>query len=582
MPEFDTLIRGGLVVDGSRTPAYRADVGIKDGRIAKIGRLAGASAARVLDATGLVVAPGAIDLHTHYDAQIHWDPYCTIDGWHGVTSVTLGNCGFGFAPVRKADAERSMLSMTRNEAIPLAPMQQTMSFDWETFPQWMDHIGSLPLGLNVSQLVPVSPLVTYVMGDWDEAKTRQPSPAETARIVTLLDEALDAGAYGWSAQRQPPQGLASFQRDHDGSPMVSDLLEDDFYLTLARALGKRDRGFMQYTQVTAEAADPAAGAARDMAFQERLALESGRPLLFNSVVINDEFPENFRSQLRWLEAANARGARIFGQASSVRIEVTFTFADWNLFDQSAHWREATLGDVPQRMAKLRDPVLRAAMKHEYDTGDFTRSRPNLPFEIELATYVALQVEDPAHRHWQGKTVAEIAAAQGKHVIDAMLDLSLADGLRTAWLTPKLNTRADYAREVMTSPYTMAGLSDGGAHLKFLTAGIWPTDLLAWMVRDAGILSLEEAHWRLSGLPAWAAGFKDRGLLREGLLADMMVYDLASLCARPAEVLHDLPAGEWRRVQRAAGYRWILVRGEVTFNDGHCTGATPGRLMRDGR
>jgi N-acyl-D-amino-acid deacylase len=290
MSEFDTLITGGLVVDGSRVPAYRADIGIKDGRIAKIGRLQRHSAKRVLDATGLVVAPGAIDLHTHYDAQIHWDPYCTIDGWHGVTSVTLGNCGFGFAPVHKADAERSMLSMTRNEAIPMAPMQQTMRFDWESFPQWMDHVDSLPLGLNVSQLVPVSPLVTYVMGDWDAAKTRQPHAAETARIVALLDEALEAGALGWSSQRQPPQGLASFQRDYDGTPMVSDLLEDGFYLTLARALGKHDRGFIQYTQVTAEAADPAAGAARDMAFQEQLALESGRPLLFNAVSCAGSMP----------------------------------------------------------------------------------------------------------------------------------------------------------------------------------------------------------------------------------------------------------------------------------------------------
>ena len=579
MPDFDTLIRGGTVVDGSRAPRYRADIGIKDGRIAKIGKLRRQTAARVLDASGLIVAPGAIDLHTHYDAQIHWDPYCTIDGWHGVTSVTLGNCGFGFAPVRSADAERAMLCMTRNEAIPMAPMQQTMPFDWESFPQWMDHVGRLPLGVNVSQLVPVTPLVSYAMGDWDEAKTRQPNAAETARIVALLDQAMEAGAVGWSSQRQPPQGLASFQRDHDGSPMVSDLLEDDFYLALARALGEHDRGFIQYTQVTAERHDPDTGAARDMAFQERLALESGRPLLFNAIVINDEFPQNFRAQLRWIEDANARGARIFGQASSVRIAVTFTLADWNLFDQSPAWRAATLGDVAQRMASMADPALRAEMKREYDSGEFTQSRPNLPFEIEIATYVAVTVENPALRQWAGRTLADIAMAQGKHVIDAMLDLSLADGLRTAWRTPKLNHRPDYAQEVMASPYTMAGLSDGGAHMKFLTAGIWPTDLLGWMVRDSGILSLEDAHWRLSGMPAWAAGFHDRGLLREGLRADLMVYDLAALACGPVETLHDLPAGEWRRVQRAIGYRWIMVGGEPTFVDGACTGATPGRLLR---
>ena len=167
MAEFDTLIKGGIVVDGSRVPRYRADVGIKNGKITRIGNLKNAGAGKVLDAHGLVVAPGAIDLHTHYDAQIHWDPYCTIDSWHGVTSVTIGNCGFGFAPVRSRDAERAMLSMTRNEAIPMAPMQVSMPFDWETFPQWMDHIDRIPLGVNISQLVPVTPLVTYVMGGFE-------------------------------------------------------------------------------------------------------------------------------------------------------------------------------------------------------------------------------------------------------------------------------------------------------------------------------------------------------------------------------------------------------------------------------
>lgn len=581
MADFDTLIRGGTVVDGTGVPRYCADVGIKHGRIARIGNLRRFSASTVLDAGGLIVAPGAIDLHTHYDAQIHWDPYCTIDGWHGVTSVTLGNCGFGFAPVRAADAERAMLCMTRNEAIPMAPMQQTMDFSWETFPQWMDHLERLPLGVNVSQLVPVTPLASYVMGDWDQAKTRQPNAREMAEVTRLLHEAMDAGAAGWSSQRQPPQSLASFQRDHDGTSMLSDLLDDDFYLALARALGEHDRGFIQYTQVTTERGEAEAGARRDMAFQERLARESGRPLLFNAIVINDEFPEVFRAQLKWLEEANARGARIFGQASSVRIAVTFTFADWNLFDQSTVWREATLGTVAERMAKLSDPALRSAMKAEYDSGMFTQSRPNLPFEIEISLYTAAAVHDAGLKHFEGQALAQIAAAQRKHVIDAMLDLSVADELRTEWRTPKLNLLPAYAREVMGSPYTMAGLSDGGAHMKFLTAGIWPTDLLTWMVRDTGILTLEQAHFRLSGMPAWAGGFVDRGLLREGMAADLMVYDLNTLGTGPVEILHDLPGGEWRRVQRAHGYRWILVNGRVTFDNGVCSGATPGHLLRGG-
>jgi N-acyl-D-amino-acid deacylase len=178
-------------------------------------------------------------------------------------------------------------------------------------------------------------------------------------------------------------------------------------------------------------------------------------------------------------------------------------------------------------------------------------------------------------------VAQIAELDGKHVVDAMLDLSVADDLKTQWRTPLINTRPEYAQEVMTSPYTLAGVSDGGAHMKFLTAGIWPTDLLTWMVRDNRILTLEDAHHRLSGMQAWAAGMTDRGLVREGFAADLMIYDLDALRVGPVEIVNDLPAGEWRRIQRAEGYRWIMVNGQVTFEDGKCTGATPGRLLRFG-
>jgi N-acyl-D-amino-acid deacylase len=184
--------------------------------------------------------------------------------------------------------------------------------------------------------------------------------------------------------------------------------------------------------------------------------------------------------------------------------------------------------------------------------------------------------------YEGLSVAQIAEMEHKHVIDAMLDLSVADNLKTQWRAPLLNVNTEYAKEMMTSPYTLAGVSDGGAHMKFITSGIWPTDLLTWMVRDTGILTLEEAHHRLSGMPAWAAGFKDRGYVREGQAADLMIYELDKLAIGPVEIAEDLPAGEWRRVQRAEGYRWIMVNGQVTFEDGKCTGATPGGLLRFGQ
>ena len=236
MAEFDKIIKGGTIVDGTLTPPFKADVGIKDGQIARVGYLKSSQAQQTLDATGLIVAPGAIDLHCHYDAPVFWDPACSIGSWHGVTSVTNGNCGFGFAPVHHKDAERSMLSMERNEAIPFEAMKASMPFTWETVAQWLDHIERLPKAVNMMQLVPVTPLVSYVMGGWEEAKSRKPKDSEIARMVQIVDEAMAAGANGWAAQRL--LGNASVQRDYDGSLMISDIMSDEFYLALAKGMRK--------------------------------------------------------------------------------------------------------------------------------------------------------------------------------------------------------------------------------------------------------------------------------------------------------------------------------------------------------
>ena len=223
MAEYDTLIRDGMIVDGTRMPRFRGDIGVKNGRIARIGRIRPSEATRVVDASGMIVAPGFVDLHTHYDAQLFWDPYCSISSWHGVTSIVIGNCGFGFAPVRPDGRERAMLTMTRVEAIPYASMKTGMPWDWTTFPEFLDSIERHPKALNILPYVPVSPLLTWVMGP-DEAKSRPPTEKEEREICRLLDEAMDAGACGWSAQRLDPNGPACVQRDFDGTPMVSDLM----------------------------------------------------------------------------------------------------------------------------------------------------------------------------------------------------------------------------------------------------------------------------------------------------------------------------------------------------------------------
>ncbi|HXG20659.1 MAG TPA: amidohydrolase family protein, partial [Methylomirabilota bacterium] len=341
MAEFDTIIKGGTIVDGTLVPPYRADVGIKNGVITKIGHLKSSDARQVLDASGLTVAPGAIDLHAHYDAPIHWDPHCTIGSWHGVTSVTNGNCGFGFAPVRHKDADRSMLSMERNEAIPFEAMKATMPFDWETFPQWMDHIDRMPKAINMIQLVPVTPLVSYVMGGWNEAKARQPNDKEMAEILRVFHEAMASGAGGWAAQRLTGYG-ASVQRDYDGTLMVSDLMGDEFYLNMAKALAEYDRGTIQFAQVSGALDEGTEGPRRDMSFAGRLAELSGRPTLFNAVLVTDERPQVFRTMLNVVDECNKRGVPLVAHGLTMRLDFRFSLEEqWNLFDNVDAWREAT-------------------------------------------------------------------------------------------------------------------------------------------------------------------------------------------------------------------------------------------------
>ena len=576
MAEFDTVIKGGTIIDGLRTPRYVADIGITDGRIAYIGRLNASDGDQVLDATGLIVAPGFVDLHTHYDGQVYWDPYCSISGWHGVTSVVIGNCGFGFAPVKPDDRERAMLSLARNEAIPLESMQEGMPWDWETYPEFLDSLDRTPKGVNLLSYVGLGPLMMYVMG-LEAAKNRLPNEAEMAEMSRILEEAIKAGGCGFSAQVLGP---GSGQRDYDGTPMITDTMAPETLLSFAEVLAKCRAGFIQLT-------------GGGMELNEQLAEVSGRPVIYNLILAMGQDQhgnkmEGHHKTIAWLNEANARGNRVFGQAVTVKIGYELTLEHWNMFDTYELWRELTLGTVEERMAKMGDPERRPALRAEYDEGKGP-SAPGRDEEAEvdghvgrgIAVLTVQEVEDPSLKHLEGLTVKEIAEQSGKHVVDAFLDLGVADKLQTTWVTPPEETDVKSMSEVANSPFAIPGVSDGGAHTKFLAMGVYPTEMLAELVRDHGIMDLEQAHWRLSAYPAQAAGFKDRGWLKEGSPADIVIYDLENLGIGPMEKVYDLPAGQWRRVRRAEGYRWILVNGEVTMEDGETTGATPGRLIRHG-
>jgi N-acyl-D-aspartate/D-glutamate deacylase len=575
MTDYDVHIKGGTVVDGTRVPRFRGDVWIKDGRVAQIGGRPNGVADRVIDAEGLIVAPGFVDLHTHYDAQIRWDPWCSISSWHGVTSVVLGNCGFGFAPCRPEFRERSMLTMVRTEAIPLEAMRLGMNWDWETIPEYLDSLDATPKGVNCLQYMPVAPLMIYVMG-LEAAKSRPATARERKEMQHLLHEGMDAGLCGFSIQRL---GEHSVQADFDGTPMVTDTMADKDILALCQVLAERDEGFIQVTQATGDIK-------ADLAFVEKMAKTANRPILHNLVFAGPD-PKIHTRSLKWLERTNTeKGLRIFGQGATLRSGFAFTLADWNLYDASEAWNEATTGTHEEKLRKMADPEMRERLKAEIEEAEARLARAQA-IAGPIPDLIVQGVNRQANlQSYVGKSVGKIAEEEGKHYIDAMLDLSVAGNLNVEFLGPERGSNATNTGELMTqSPYTFPGVSDGGAHTKFFNGGSYTTDFLLWLVRDEKKITLEEAHFRLSALPAHAAGFRDRGMLREGAPADVVVYELESLDVKPrwvGEVVNDFPGGEWRRVQQATGYKAIMVNGEVTFEDGECTGATPGKLLRHGR
>ena len=471
MAEYDLHIRGGTIVDGTRVPRFAGDLWVKDGRIAQIGGRAPGAAAREVDAGGHIVAPGFVDLHTHYDAQIRWDPWCTISGWHGVTSVVLGNCGFGFAPVRPEFRERSMLTMTRTEAIPMESMQQGMNWDWETIPEYLDSLDRAPKGVNCLQYMPTGSLMTYVMG-LEAAKTRPATPAERAEMQRLLHEGMDAGLCGFSIQRL---GKDSTQADFDGSPMVTDTMVDEDILCLAEVLRERDEGFIQITQVTGHNR-------RDLEFQAELARVAQRPILHNVVPVSPRNPRIHEKRLEWIDRCREEGLQIFGQGGTLRAGYVFTLEDWNLYDTSRAWRKATTGCKEERLKKLSDPKMREELRRE-SMSEVTEKLRIIQAGVGGPMEKLLVQDVKGHAELEkyvGKSVGQIAEEEGKLPVDAMLDVAVAGDLEVEFIgpPPKRGMNADHMAAVINdSMYTFPGVSDGGAHTKFFTGGSFTTDFL---------------------------------------------------------------------------------------------------------
>lgn len=572
MPTYDLVIKGGTVIDGLQTPRFKADVGIAGGRVTTIGRISSTDGAEVVDASDKVVAPGVVDLHTHYDSQVFWDPWCTMSGWHGVTSVVIGNCGFGFAPCKPEDRDRTMLSLSRNEAVPIKTMRAGMPWDWETFPQFLDSVDRTPKGVNVMSLVPLAPLYAYVAGV-DNAKAYRVSEEQLEAMCALLVEAMEVGGCGFSAQIAGEVG--NVQLDYDGTPMVTDCMTEREVVAFSRAMGSMGRGVAQLTGELEVAA--------------LMARESGRPIIWNALLADGALNQHGRSdyshrdKLKELAHLNEdEGLRVFAQALTTNFVSEFTLEDYNLADTIPCWREACLGTVEEKAVKFADPIRRAAMKeiHEERGGLFGAGYDLTEIKINWISSDVRNAQELKERY-EGYTVGEVAARENKHEIDAFLDVAVAGQLRVGFATPMLVTPPESMKEIATSPVALPGVSDGGAHTKFVTTARYPTELLGYWVREHEIMSLEEAHWRLSYYPAMAVGLKGRGFIAEGAPADVIVYDPETIDSTPQERVWDYPAGEWRLIQKAVGYDRAIVNGKTTFIDGECTGETPGKLLRHG-
>jgi N-acyl-D-aspartate/D-glutamate deacylase len=361
--------------------------------------------------------------------------------------------------------------------------------------------------------------------------------------------------------------------------MVTDTMCDEDMLALAEVLAERDEGFIQITQLTMDLV-------RDRAFSEKLAEVSGRPIIWNAVAPARSDPQPHREPLQWLDGCWERGLQLYAQCVVGRAGFAFTLENWNLYDASPAWNKATTGTKQEKIAKMSDPDLRKRLKAEFEEAD---KRLRALQQGLGGPITGLIIQDVAHipelEHYVGMTIGQVAEAEGKHPIDAMLDLSIKGDLKVEFLGPEKGANAEFMAEMMARIYSLPGMSDGGAHTKFFTGGAWTTDMIKWLVRDEKTMSLEEAHYRMSALSAHAAGFRDRGMLREGMAADIIVYNLEELDVDPhwnGRPAYDLPGGEWRRVQRAKGYRSIIVNGTETFINGECTGATPGKFLRFGR
>jgi N-acyl-D-aspartate/D-glutamate deacylase len=553
--KYDLIIRNGKVVDGSGIPGFYADVAVSGNRIVEIGQVSG-DARRVLDADGLVVAPGIIDNHTHYDAQVTWDPLCTYSCYHGATTVVIGNCSLAMAPAHQEDREVLAGVLSHVEAIPLEAIRAGVAWSWETIPQYLNALDQR-LGVNVAALIGHSAVRRYVMGE--ASQERHATDDEVAAMKAIVREGIEAGAVGVSFERN----LRHF--DWNGRLAPTNLAADAEIFAVAGVVDEVGRGVIQF--------------GGDRKLGSEVAKASRRPVFYGNITQQAVAPDRWRKQLAEAESLMRQGHRAYQFVMPRPGDLRYTLKTAQHFDAMATWKSVMLLPLDKRKEAFRDPEIRAKLHLEAvetpldpsRVGDFTR-RWDLQFVFRPAL--------PKHQYLKGKSVAEIAREQNRDVLDVFLDLALEEDLETEFERREVNSDEVAMTSLLTSPYTVIGQSDGGAHVVFRTDYSYSTYLLSHWVRERQIMSLEEAIRKLTFVQASLFGLFDRGLVRPEMVADLMVFDPATIGPLEPGEAHDLPGGARRRKQLAQGIEWTLVNGQVLIERGEHTGAYPGKVARN--
>jgi len=557
---YDLLIRNGRIIDGSGRPAYTGDVGVNQGKIVELGKLNG-GARRTIEADGRVIAPGFVDNHCHYDAQVLWDPLCTYSCHHGATSVLIGNCSLALAPVRPAEREKLAGMLSYVEAIPMDVLQAGVPWNWESFPDYMRAIGTR-LGVNVGTLVGHSAVRLYAMGK--DCSERDATPKELDEMRRIVREAIDAGALGLSITRN----MNHF--DIAGVRIPAACAPESELFALADVLREAGTGVIQCGGGTnPELKDK---------LLSRISQASGRPVMYNTLLEQARQPGRWKTHLAHVEETVKQGIRAVPLVNPGSIINRFTMRNCQVFRSMPTWLPILQGPDDDKLRAYSDPAIRVKLREEVDA-------PLGPDSTFSKRWDLMVVEAPKlakNRGLAGKHLAEIAQAQGKHPMDAFLDLAVEENLDTVFTLGEINMDTEAVAQILGSPYAVVGLSDGGAHVQFHSNVSNPTRLLGYWVREKKIMSLELAVRRLTFDSAAAFGIYDRGLLIPGMAADLVVFDPDTVRPVPEDVVHDFPNDGWRMRELAEGIHYTVVNGEVLLEKGTHTGTHPGRVLTNAR